>query len=145
MAVYLDHAGRPLPQKLAKSDGIRFHYIRGGKGPTVVLIAGFPQSVYAWRRVIPLLTDAYDVIALDLPGQGDSDKPLDGYDTATAAKRINGFLKTIGNWTPLFRRTRYRILDRISLCARICERTERRRLSRRQHSRRHVEAFHRCR
>jgi pimeloyl-ACP methyl ester carboxylesterase len=96
MAVYLDHAGRPLPQKLAKSDGIRFHYIRGGKGPTVVLIAGFPQSVYAWRRVIPLLTDAYDVIALDLPGQGDSDKPLDGYDTATAAKRINGFLKTIG-------------------------------------------------
>jgi pimeloyl-ACP methyl ester carboxylesterase len=96
MAVYLDHTGRPLQQKLTKSDGIRFHYIRGGKGPTVVLIAGFPQSVYAWRRVIPLLTDAYDVIALDLPGQGDSDKPLDGYDTATAAKRINSFLKTIG-------------------------------------------------
>jgi pimeloyl-ACP methyl ester carboxylesterase len=96
MAIYLDHTGRPLPQKLAKSDGIRFHYIRGGNGPTVILIAGFPQSVYAWRRVIPLLTDAYDVIALDLPGQGDSDKPLDGYDTATAAKRINGFLKTIG-------------------------------------------------
>ncbi|WNV11589.1 alpha/beta hydrolase [Tardiphaga sp. 709] len=96
MAVYLDHTGRPLPQKLADSDGIRFHYIRGGNGPTVVLVAGFPQSVYAWRRVIPLLTDAYDVIALDLPGQGDSDKPLDGYDTATAAKRINGLLKTLG-------------------------------------------------
>ncbi len=93
---YFDHNGAPLRRHFVNSWGIRFHYLRAGKGPTVVLIAGFPQTVYAWRKVIPLLSEHYDVIALDLPGQGDSDKPTAGYDTATAARRVNGFLKTIG-------------------------------------------------
>jgi pimeloyl-ACP methyl ester carboxylesterase len=58
------------------ADDIRFHVVEAGEGPTIVLVAGYPQSVYAWRRVIPLLAQNYHVIALDLPGQGDSDKPL---------------------------------------------------------------------
>lgn len=96
MVSYLDHDGEPLRRNFVNAGGIRFHYLRAGKGRTVVLVAGFPQSVYAWRRVIPLLSKDYDVIAFDLPGQGDSDKPVGGYDTATAARRVNCFLKTIG-------------------------------------------------
>ncbi len=96
MTAYLDQNGQILAPRFVNSDGIRFHHLRTGTGPTVVLISGFPQSVYAWRRVIPLLAKDFDVIALDLPGQGDSDKPIGGYDTATAAKRVNAFLKTIG-------------------------------------------------
>ena len=76
--------------------GMRLHCVVGGSGPAIVLVAGFPQSCYAWRRVMPLLAQQFRVIAVDLPGQGDSDKPMDGYDTQTAAHRINAFLKVLG-------------------------------------------------
>jgi pimeloyl-ACP methyl ester carboxylesterase len=75
---------------------MRLHCVIGGSGPVIVLVAGFPQSCYAWRRVMPLLARQFRVIAVDLPGQGDSDRPIDGYDTQTAAQRINAFLKALG-------------------------------------------------
>ncbi|BBJ38309.1 epoxide hydrolase [Streptomyces antimycoticus] len=61
-----------------------------------MLVAGFPQSSYAWRRLMPLLADRFHVIAVDLPGQGDSDKPVDGYDTLTTGKRLRSLLKVLG-------------------------------------------------
>lgn len=57
-----------------------------GGAPPIVLLAGFPQSWYAWRRVMPMLAAAgHRVVAVDLPGQGDSDKPDGGYDAARQA------------------------------------------------------------
>jgi pimeloyl-ACP methyl ester carboxylesterase len=82
--------------RFVNSNGIRFHYIECGEGPTIVLVAGFPQSCYAWRRVIPLLANQFKVLAIDLPGQGDSDKPIDGYDTKTTAERIYNLLEDLG-------------------------------------------------
>ena len=86
----------------AEAAGIRFHYVIRGKGPTIVLIAGFPQSLYAWRRVIPILATKYKVIAIDLPGQGDSDKPDFGYDTQTTAERIYALLEKLGETNCVF-------------------------------------------
>ncbi|WP_375508907.1 alpha/beta fold hydrolase [uncultured Caballeronia sp.] len=79
-------------------DGIRIHYVSGGKadGPVLVLLAGFPESWFAWRKVMPLLGGIYRVIAPDLPGQGDSDRPADGYDTETLAVRVHGLLQQLG-------------------------------------------------
>jgi len=77
-----------IQHRFITAGGIRFHFLEYGKGPKIVLIAGFPQSCYAWRRVIPLLAKHYKVIAIDLPGQGDSDKPIDGYDTKTTVGRV---------------------------------------------------------
>lgn len=91
----IDLGGKPFQRQLVSAGGIRFHCVSGGSGPVVVLVAGFPQSWYAWRRVMPLLSDAYRVIAVDLPGQGDSDKPVDGYDTQTTARRLNTLLKAL--------------------------------------------------
>ncbi|MFI5974716.1 alpha/beta fold hydrolase [Streptomyces sp. NPDC051452] len=70
--------------------GIRLHAVEGGRptGPTVVLLAGFPQTWWAWRRVAPGLAERFHVIAIDLPGQGHSDRPSDGYDTHTVASRV---------------------------------------------------------
>src|SRR5581483_11842727 len=76
-------ASRPEPQlagfehRFQTVKGVRLHYVVGGKpyGDVVVLLAGFPQSWFAWRKVMPLLATSYQVIALDLPGQGDSDRP----------------------------------------------------------------------
>jgi pimeloyl-ACP methyl ester carboxylesterase len=82
---------------MVASEGLRYHVVASGQGPVVVLVAGFPQSCFAWRRVAPLLADDFRVLAVDLPGQGDSDKPVDGYDTRTTAQRLHGVLKTLGH------------------------------------------------
>jgi pimeloyl-ACP methyl ester carboxylesterase len=79
-------------------DGVRLHYVSGGKpdGQVLVLICGFPQSWYAWRKVMPLLAQRYRVIAPDLPGQGDSDRPMGTLDTVTAAKLLRGLVEKLG-------------------------------------------------
>jgi len=72
----------------------RLHYLSAGRkdAGVVVLLAGFPQSSYAWREVIPRLATRFHVIAPDLPGQGDSDFPAQGYDTDSVAQRIVALL-----------------------------------------------------
>jgi microsomal epoxide hydrolase len=79
-------------------DGVRLHYVVGGRsdGDVVVMLAGFPESWYAWRKVMKLLGPTNKVIALDLPGQGDSDRPLAGYDTQTLALTVHGLLQRLG-------------------------------------------------
>lgn len=46
-----------------------------GHGPLVVMLHGFPQTSYAWRKQIPALSEHFRVVAPDLRGYGDSDKP----------------------------------------------------------------------
>lgn len=77
--------------------GVRLHYVAGGnpQGETLVLLAGFPESWYSWRKVMPALAERYWVIAPDLPGQGDSDKPLEGYDTQSLANAIHALLQQL--------------------------------------------------
>ena len=84
--------------RFATVDGVRLHYVTGGKpdGDTVVLLAGFPESWYAWRKIMPRLAIDYRVIAPDLPGQGDSDRPAGGYDTQALAGSIHGLLQQLG-------------------------------------------------
>ncbi|WP_307892069.1 alpha/beta fold hydrolase [Bacillus swezeyi] len=79
-------------------DGVRLHYVEGGNenGEVVVLLAGFPESWFAWRKVMPLLAPTFKLIALDLPGQGDSDRPAVGYDTKTLAIMVHKFLQQLG-------------------------------------------------
>lgn len=78
--------------------GVRLHYVIGGKpdGETVVLLAGYPQSWFAWRKVMPMLSVNYRVIVPDLPGQGDSDRPDGGYDTQSLAIMLHGLLQQLG-------------------------------------------------
>lgn len=77
--------------------GLRLHYLSAGdpQREALVLLAGFPQSSYAWREAMPLLAEHYYVIAPDLPGQGDSDLPLQGFDTATLAQHIAALLEQL--------------------------------------------------
>jgi pimeloyl-ACP methyl ester carboxylesterase len=61
----------------AITNGIRMHYVSEGEGPLVVLLHGFPEFWYAWRHQIPALAAAgYRVVAPDLRGFGETDKPL---------------------------------------------------------------------
>jgi len=64
------------------------HYVRAGTGTPVVLLHGWPQTWFAWRKIIPTLAQHYTVIAPDLRGLGDSSRPLEGYDKRTVAEDI---------------------------------------------------------
>jgi pimeloyl-ACP methyl ester carboxylesterase len=59
-------------------DGIELAVLDEGEGPAVLLLHGFPDSATLWRHQIPTLRDAgFRVVAPDLRGFGDSDKPAD--------------------------------------------------------------------
>jgi pimeloyl-ACP methyl ester carboxylesterase len=81
-----DHDWRErVRHETAGVNGVRLHYVIGGSGPAVLLLHGWPQTWWEWRRVIPRLIERYTVIAADLRGFGDSEKPAPekGYDVAS--------------------------------------------------------------
>lgn len=79
-------------------NGLRLHAVEGGRpeGPPLVLLAGFPQTWWAWRKVMPQLARTFRVIAVDLPGQGHSERPTDGYDTHTVADSVHAAVTSLG-------------------------------------------------
>ncbi|WP_409235669.1 alpha/beta fold hydrolase [Streptomyces sp. PA5.6] len=96
--------GLPLPHlagfthRWIDADGVRLHAVEGGRpgGPAVVLLAGFPQTWWAWRKVMPALADRFHVIAIDLPGQGHSERPEHSYETHTVAAHVHAAVQALG-------------------------------------------------
>lgn len=58
-----------------QANGLRFHYVTAGEGPLLLLLHGFPQFWYAWRHQIPVLAKKFRVVAPDLRGYNETDKP----------------------------------------------------------------------
>jgi pimeloyl-ACP methyl ester carboxylesterase len=81
---------------MATVNGIQLHYVIGGHGDPVVLLHGWPETWYAWHKVMPALAKNYTVIAPDLRGLGDSSKPLTGYDGKTLAEDIHQLVTQLG-------------------------------------------------
>ena len=79
----------------ADVNGVRIYYRRIGRGSPVVLLHGFPQTSYAWRKVMPLLAERHTVIAPDLRGCGASDRPEGGYDKRTVASEIHQLVQQL--------------------------------------------------
>jgi pimeloyl-ACP methyl ester carboxylesterase len=61
-----------------QANGIRIHYVREGQGTPLLLLHGWPEFWYVWRKCIPTLARDFDVIAPDLRGFGDTEKPSTG-------------------------------------------------------------------
>src|SRR6478736_4236817 len=76
---------------------VRLHAVIGGDGPPLLLIHGWPGSWYYWRLVMPALAREFTVVAVDQRGIGLSDKPEDGYDTATLASDLVGLMTALGH------------------------------------------------
>jgi pimeloyl-ACP methyl ester carboxylesterase len=72
------------------------HYVRGGSGPVLILLPGWPETWYEFRNVMPALAQTHTVIAFDLPGLGTSSIPASGYDTKTVAARIHEATNNLG-------------------------------------------------
>ena len=88
----------PVSHHRAEVNGIRLHYVRAGTGGgvPVVLLHGFPETSHAWRKVMPALAERFTVIAPDLRGCGDSDRPGAGYDKRTVAEDIHQLIRHLG-------------------------------------------------
>ena len=80
----------------AKVNGVKIHYVIGGSGEPLVLLHGFGQNWYMWNRLLPELSKHFTVIAPDLRGMGESDKPDSGYDKKTMAVDIHELVKKLG-------------------------------------------------
>ncbi len=64
-----------------------FNLVHGGQGPPLLLLHGYPQTHVMWHRLAPRLAGRFTVVAPDLRGYGDSDKPPGGPDHAGYSKR----------------------------------------------------------
>ena len=67
------------------SDGVRLHYLEAGSGKPLVLIPGWSQTAAMYQHQLDGLGQSYRVIALDMRGHGESDKPAHGYRIARLA------------------------------------------------------------
>ena len=83
--------------RTATVNGINIHYVIQGQGSPVILVHGWPEFWYSWRKIIPVLAERFQVIAPDMRGFGYSDKPLSGYDTRTAASDIYELARYLGH------------------------------------------------
>ena len=79
----------------ADAGGTRLHYVTSGSGPAVLLLHGWPQTWYEWRRVAGELSDC-TVVMPDLRGFGYSAKPASGYDARTMAADLHGLVSQLG-------------------------------------------------
>jgi haloacetate dehalogenase len=86
----------PWTHHVTVVNGFRMHYVIAGAGYPLVFLHGWPQSWYEWRKIIPPLADRFTVIAPDLRGLGNSDRPLSGYDKRTLASDIYALMQSLG-------------------------------------------------
>ena len=83
--------------KTAVVNGLKIHYVIGGKGEPVVLLHGYPETWYDWRKVMPALAKKYTVIVPDMRGLGKSEKPADGdYTKKTVADDVYKLVQSLG-------------------------------------------------
>jgi pimeloyl-ACP methyl ester carboxylesterase/ketosteroid isomerase-like protein len=80
----------------AKVNGTTLHYVRGGTGPAVILLHGFPQDWYEFHQVMPRLAKKFTVVAVDLRGMGGSTATAGGYDAANMAEDIHHVAEQFG-------------------------------------------------
>jgi pimeloyl-ACP methyl ester carboxylesterase len=80
------------------TNGIRLHYVTQGTGPLLLLLHGFPEFWYSWRHQIPVFANFFTVVAPDLRGYNDSDKPpaVDDYAMPALVQDIAGMITGLG-------------------------------------------------
>lgn len=87
--------GPGFVSQTANLSGMTLHYVRGGSGPAVILIHGFPQDWYEYHAIMPRLAKQFTVIAIDLPGVGGSSGSPGGYDAATMAADVQHLVASL--------------------------------------------------
>ncbi|WP_315093565.1 alpha/beta hydrolase [uncultured Cellulomonas sp.] len=81
----------------ATLDGVELHYVTAGDaGTPLLLVHGFPESWWAFHKLIPLLAAEHRVVAVDLPGFGDSGTGPGEYTSTSFAETLRRLLAHLG-------------------------------------------------
>jgi pimeloyl-ACP methyl ester carboxylesterase len=88
----------PAGFKSAKAhvNGTSLHYVRGGEGPAIILIHGMPEDWTEYQAIMPRLAERFTVVAVDLPGIGQSAPAAGGYEAANLAADIHAMAQSLG-------------------------------------------------
>jgi pimeloyl-ACP methyl ester carboxylesterase len=80
------------------TNGIKLHYVTQGEGKLMLMLHGFPEFWYSWRHQIPEFAKDYKVVALDLRGYNESDKPqqLEAYNIQELRQDVAGVITGLG-------------------------------------------------
>jgi pimeloyl-ACP methyl ester carboxylesterase len=94
-----DHRQQPVEHHRLRVNGIRMHVVTAGEGEPLLLVHGTPKTHTYWSRLIPLLTERFQVVAPDLRGFGDTDRPPaeEGYDSETNAHDLAQVMTALGH------------------------------------------------
>ncbi len=93
---FLDQYRYVLGEHYLTVDGVRLCYQECGEGEAVIILPGLATSIDFWQLSIPALARTHHVLAIDLPGFGNSDKPDVGYDLPWIVDRILSFMDAKG-------------------------------------------------
>jgi pimeloyl-ACP methyl ester carboxylesterase len=85
-----------MEPRAIRVDGDRVAYRLAGKGPLLLLVHGMAGSSVTWRHVMPALAERFTVLAPDLLGQGESDKPRGEYSLGAHANTLRDLMDTLG-------------------------------------------------
>ncbi len=87
---------RDWPARRVSLFGTQISVLEAGKGPVVLLVHGVAGSRHIWDAVIPQLAEHFRVIAPDLPGHGESEKPRGDYSLGAYATCLRDLLELLG-------------------------------------------------
>src|SRR4051812_27301401 len=88
-----------IRHEMVRANGIQFHVASTGsrERPLLLCLHGFPECWYSWRHVLERLGARYHVVAPDLRGYGETDKPAKGYDLPSLSTDVRELVRVLGH------------------------------------------------
>jgi len=85
-------------ERITLPSGLNMRIARAGQGPLVVMLHGFPECWYSWRHQLRALSSAFECVAPDMRGYGETDAPegVANYRIEKLVEDIAGLIGTLG-------------------------------------------------
>lgn len=93
LAASLDGA---FTSSYAQVNGVTLHYVHGGEGSPLILVPGWPETWWEYRKVMPALATRHRVVAVDIRGMGGSEKVTSGFEKKSMAEDIKALVHHLG-------------------------------------------------
>src|SRR6201988_355477 len=97
-------SGEKPQSRFTEVQGIKLHYLEWGETgkPDLLLVHGWPSFASSWSTVAEYFCDRFHIIAPDLRGHGESDKPRTGYRLRDFTEDICGLIENLGLKKPAY-------------------------------------------